>query len=250
MAEAPTPATLSAAATEVFKFPSDGELLTVAKLEQMLAEHEKKAADAAESTPELQIDTQDTSVIDIFEELTKESPAAEKAQPASLNLAQPADLNVQPASLNLVQPADLILAQPILDYDLPFNLLEQPADDAPQPDMEALRAKADLLLGKLRDFNVDGTIREICPGPVVTLFELEPAPGIKISKIANLENDLALTMSAMSIRIIAPIPGKAAVGIEIPNEQRQTVKLRELLETEEFDKDQSPLAVAFGKDIS
>jgi DNA segregation ATPase FtsK/SpoIIIE-like protein len=136
-------------------------------------------------------------------------------------------------------------------YKLDFDLLDNPPEDVEATDSEEeLRAKADLLLGKLRDFGVDGRVREIRPGPVVTLFELEPAPGIKINKIANLENDLALAMSAISIRIIAPIPGKAAVGIEVPNATRAMVSMRELLETKEFKQNDSPLAVALGKDIS
>ena len=135
-------------------------------------------------------------------------------------------------------------------YRIPFNLLDEVVDDVHQPEPSELRTQADLLLGKLRDFGVDGRIKEICPGPVVTLFEFEPAPGIKINKISNLENDLALAMSAISIRIIAPIPGKAVVGIEVPNKERMMVGLRELVETAEFKEAESPLSVALGKDIS
>lgn len=136
------------------------------------------------------------------------------------------------------------------DYHLSFSLLDEPDGDIVAQDPDYLRSQADLLLNKLRDFGVDGRVREIRPGPVVTMFEFEPAPGIKINKIANLENDLALAMSALSVRIIAPIPGKAAVGIEVPNAVRQMVSLRELLETKEFKEFDSPLAVAFGKDAS
>ncbi|MDR0453738.1 MAG: DNA translocase FtsK [Deferribacteraceae bacterium] len=141
-------------------------------------------------------------------------------------------------------------AETYKDYNIPFSLLDLPDNKVKPPEREELQAKADTLLNKLRDFGIDGRISEMHPGPVVTLFEFEPAPGIKINKIANLEVDLALAMSALKIRIIAPIPGKAAVGIEIPNPERAMVSLRELLETKEYLQDNSPLSVALGKDIS
>lgn len=193
--------------------PDGDEILTVSKLEDILA---KRASDG-----------QKEDVDGVFDDLVvQEAHHTEKAPNGVRNIVTG------------------------INYELPFSLLDQPDETDVAPDQEKLREKADMLLNKLKDFGIDGRIREIRPGPVVTLFELEPAPGIKISKIANLENDLALAMSAISIRIIAPIPGKAAVGIEIPNEQRVNVKLRELLETAEFKKNDSPLAVALGKDIS
>ena len=88
------------------------------------------------------------------------------------------------------------------------------------------------------------------PGPVVTRYEYEPAPGIKISKIANLSDDLALAMKALSVRIVAPIPGKSVVGLEIPNQKREVVSLREILESEQFTKAKSKLSLALGKDIA
>ncbi len=197
-----------------FRLPEGEEFLTVSRLEELLAEYEKDALDAAGTE-----------------------------EPQSAPLIKEYDQKVPPAAgvRNIVTGKD---------YKLSFSLLDAPDGKVTPPEPEELREKADLLLSKLRDFGVDGRIREIRPGPVVTLFELEPAPGIKINKIANLENDLALAMSALSIRIIAPIPGKAAVGIEVPNPARAMVSLRELLEAKEFKQDESPLAVALGKDIS
>ncbi|MDR2400672.1 MAG: DNA translocase FtsK, partial [Deferribacteraceae bacterium] len=139
-------------------------------------------------------------------------------------------------------------ARPPNVYQLPLELLDLPPADNDLPDAWELEGKADLLLSKLRDFAVDGKIKEIHQGPVVTTFEFEPAPGIKISKIANLENDMAMALSAESIRIIAPIPGKGVVGIEVPNQKRVMITLRELLEYPSFQKRKSPLAVALGKD--
>jgi len=116
--------------------------------------------------------------------------------------------------------------------------------------VQELKLKGKILEGKLLDFGVQGKVKEIQPGPIVTLFEFEPAPGIKISKIAGLENDLALAMSALSVRIIAPIPGKSVVGIELPNKKRATVYIKELITSKEFKEATSPLSIILGKDIA
>lgn len=119
------------------------------------------------------------------------------------------------------------------------------AKDAP----EDLKAQARLLGGCLRDFNVDGEIKQVLPGPVVTQFEFKPAPGVKVSRIANLSDDIGRALMATTVRIEAPIPGKDSVGIEIPNKLRQTVYLREVFESRQFTGNSSPLTVAIGKDI-
>jgi S-DNA-T family DNA segregation ATPase FtsK/SpoIIIE len=133
-------------------------------------------------------------------------------------------------------------------YYLSLELLDLPPADNFLSDARELEEKAEILMSKLRDFSVDGRIKEIHQGPVVTTFEMEPAPGIKINRIANLENDMALALSAESVRIIAPIPGKGVVGIEVPNGRRAMVSLRELLEDPAFQRRKSPLAIALGKD--
>ncbi len=121
---------------------------------------------------------------------------------------------------------------------------------------EKVQSKEELLINKrtleerLAEFDVAGEVREINPGPVITRYEFEPAPGIKVSRITALADDLALAMRAKRIRIVAPIPGKAAVGVELPNPEPQTVYLRHLLESEEFRGSTSPLTIALGKTIS
>jgi S-DNA-T family DNA segregation ATPase FtsK/SpoIIIE len=114
---------------------------------------------------------------------------------------------------------------------------------------EELKAQAQFLEQKLRDFGVEGEVVQVLPGPVITMYEFAPAPGVKVSKITNLQDDLALVMRALSVRVVAPIPGKAVVGIEIPNKRRETVRLRELLDAEEFQSSSSKLTLALGKDI-
>ena len=137
------------------------------------------------------------------------------------------------------------------DFKLPpVDLLDPKIDNGIKIDKETVYRKARLIEDKLKDFGVSGKITEIRPGPVITMFEYKPAPGIKINKIASLENDLAMGLSALSIRIIAPIPGKDVIGIEVPNEQRETVVLRELIEHPDFMDKQSALSLALGKDIA
>jgi len=137
------------------------------------------------------------------------------------------------------------------DFRLPpVDLLDPKINNGIKIDKETVFRKAKLIEDKLKDFGVSGKITEIRPGPIITMFEYKPAPGIKINKIASLENDLAMGLSALSIRIIAPIPGKDVIGIEVPNEQRETVVLRELIEHPDFMDNQSTLSLALGKDIS
>ncbi len=116
-------------------------------------------------------------------------------------------------------------------------------------DTDLLKEKSRILQEKLKDFNVSGEVIEILPGPVITTFEYMPAPGIKISKIKGLADDLALALSAISIRIVGPIPGRNVVGIEIPNEEREMVSLRELVTSKEFVESSSLLTLGLGKDL-
>ncbi len=115
-------------------------------------------------------------------------------------------------------------------------------------DRQEIEESARKLEEKLKHFGVDGKVVGVKPGPVVTMYEFRPRSGIKISKIANLYNDLALAMEAMSVRIIAPIPGKAAVGIEISNKQRKTVYMKEIISSKTFMNSTSKLTLGLGKD--
>jgi len=123
---------------------------------------------------------------------------------------------------------------------------EQVADSV---DHEELRELSRLLEKKLDDFGVKGKVVTVTPGPVITRFEFEPAPGIKINKVVNLSDDLALALKAMSIRIIAPIPGKSVIGIEVPNKQRESVIIKDIIASQEFSKAKSKLTLGMGKDI-
>ncbi len=110
-------------------------------------------------------------------------------------------------------------------------------------------AQSSLLVQKLLDFDIQGRVTQVHPGPVVTMFEYEPAPGVKVRRIEGLADDLALAMKAASVRIVAPLPGKAAVGIEVPNSNRETVYFREIMESPEYQSQKTKLRIPLGKDI-
>src|SRR4029077_10985410 len=99
-------------------------------------------------------------------------------------------------------------------------------------------------------YGVKGRVSEIHPGPVVTMYEFVPQAGTKLSKITALSNDLAMALEALKVRIVAPIPGKAAVGIEVPNKTRETVYLKELINSDALGKNKAKLTMALGKDIA
>ncbi|HHL39792.1 MAG TPA: DNA translocase FtsK [Deltaproteobacteria bacterium] len=131
-----------------------------------------------------------------------------------------------------------------------INLLDPVPDKDGSVDRETYITNSKILEKKLKDFDVDGHVVEVHPGPVITMYEFEPAPGVKVGKITNLADDLALAMRAVSIRILAPIPGKAVVGIEIPNHVREGIFAREILGCREFAKSRSRLTMALGTDIT
>lgn len=137
------------------------------------------------------------------------------------------------------------------DYKLPsVDLLKNSAKKSTKDISGELKENAKVLIDTLHSFNVDATITDISRGPTVTRYELKPAAGIRISKITNLADDIALNLAATHVRIEAPIPGKAAVGIEVPNKIKNSVSMRELIDTPEFDEQSSILSAGLGKDIA
>jgi S-DNA-T family DNA segregation ATPase FtsK/SpoIIIE len=135
------------------------------------------------------------------------------------------------------------------DYELPdIDLLHDPPPSKSKPTKEELIERSDLLERKLQDYSIDGKVTYVSPGPIVTMFEFEPAPGIKISKVMSLADDLAMALRAHSIRI-SPIQGRSTLGIEVPNKDREDVYLKEILSNDAFHKSHSKLTIALGKDI-
>ncbi|MDZ7373849.1 MAG: DNA translocase FtsK [candidate division KSB1 bacterium] len=136
------------------------------------------------------------------------------------------------------------------NYQFPPLSLLLPSEPVDEMTDAELRENARLLEQALLEFNVQAKVVEISPGPVITRYEVEPAPGVKIAQILSLSNDLARMLRARSIRIVAPIPGKAAVGIEIPNRNPAIVRIREILESREFQESPSVLTIALGRTVS
>jgi len=130
-----------------------------------------------------------------------------------------------------------------------LSLLDEPGPREQSYSDEALEAMSRLVEIKLRDFGVEAEVVAVQPGPVITRFELRPAPGVKVSQISNLAKDLARALSAISVRVVEIIPGKSVVGLEIPNEKREIVTLGEIIKSKPYDEVSSPLALALGKDI-
>jgi DNA segregation ATPase FtsK/SpoIIIE, S-DNA-T family len=160
-------------------------------------------------------------------------------------------LNKQNDSLEKTQPMDIKSESSYENYKKPsvelLNKVDSKTDDKSK---KKVLKNASLLEKTLSDFGVEAKVNQVTVGPTITRYELQPSPGVKVSKIVNLTDDIALSLAAKSIRIEAPIPGKSAIGIEVPNEEAQMVTLREVLESDEFNKFESPLAMGLGKDIA
>lgn len=149
------------------------------------------------------------------------------------------------------RPAAAPEKRPRAPIPLPsLDLLSLPSKDAPRVRREDLEARGKALMECLKDFDIQSELVRITPGPVVTMYEVRPAPGIRVNRIANLSDDLALALKAIAVRIQAPIPGSDTVGIEIPNDDREIVNFRELASSEDFRKGCGPLTMILGKDIA
>jgi S-DNA-T family DNA segregation ATPase FtsK/SpoIIIE len=131
----------------------------------------------------------------------------------------------------------------------PLELLSDPSGPIDRLTDEQLKTQSEVLTKALLNFGIEGKVTEVHPGPVVTMYEFEPAPGIKVARIVNLADDLALAMKAISLRIVAPLPGKSVVGVELPNPSRETVALKDVVTSEAFTRSRSKLRLALGKDI-
>ena len=140
-------------------------------------------------------------------------------------------------------------AHAVIEYQRPpFTLLKKPVQSVGTAESPAEKGR--LLLETLSNFNIEARIINVSVGPVVTRYELQPAQGVRVNRITNLADDIALALASPSVRIEAPIPGKAAIGIEIPNKDVASVVLRELLESKDFQGSKSPITFALGKDIA
>ena len=184
-----------------------------------------------------------------IEEPFEETAEIEEPVPVKMHIQE--KTHEQPVIVPLPElPSKQIEQGEEIDYVFPsVELLDSPRQSDSIPD-EELKANAELVRAKLSNFGVEIESVSVTPGPVVTLYELVPASGVKISRIVSLADDLALALAAKGIRIMAPIPGKSAVGVEIPNHNPSTVHLRSVLNSTKFREAKANLPIAFGKTIS
>jgi len=151
------------------------------------------------------------------------------------------------------EPAAAVATSPSVSdgYVLPDpqELLSDPSGPIARLSDEELKLQSEILTKALKSFAIEGRVTEVRPGPVVTMYEFEPAPGTKVARIVNLADDLALALKAISLRIVAPLPGKSVVGIEVPNPHREMVSMKEVVTSDAFSRSRSKLSLALGKDI-
>jgi len=181
------------------------------------------------------------------ESLKKEKKRIRERKPPRI---EPEVTKVVP-SVRVEKEKQMTLIEPEPNSELPpLSLLDEPQHSEYGYSEEALEALSRLVERKLEDFRIAVQVVAVHPGPVVTLFELQLAPGTKASKITNLSKDLARSLSVISVRVVEVIPGKSTIGLEIPNEHREMVYLSEVLCSQEYDQSKSPLTLVLGKDIS
>lgn len=210
--------------------------------------HPKKEESPQENAQKEMIEERIKENLKEEEKETQDAPSFSPVTPTSVK--KPVMVKELSENKEMLDGLDYGEVQKPKDYELPTTqLLNALCLKDTSLDENEIDQKIQDLLSKLRTFKIDGDIIRTYSGPIVTTFEFRPAPNVKVSRILGLSDDLAMTLCAESIRIQAPIKGKDVVGIEIPNSQSQIIYLREILESELFQKSSSPLTLALGKDI-
>jgi S-DNA-T family DNA segregation ATPase FtsK/SpoIIIE len=183
--------------------------------------------------------------------LPKSNPTAPQPQTKSVEVSKPAFKNDTSKSESAPKSTVYKPKDKNTNPEMPStDLLDRVLDDGSSLTKEQLDEVADRLEIKLQEFGVEAKVVSVIPGPVVTRFEIQPAPGTKASKITNIAQDIARSLAVMSVRVVEVIPGKSVVGIEIPNTNRKMVRLTEILSSETFHHSTSPLSMALGHDIA
>jgi len=178
----------------------------------------------------------------------EETKKVEKRQPPKIQ--QPVIKKPKQPSVREQKEKQVPLFEPDADTSLPpLSLLDEPTAPKNPVSTESLEAMSRLVEMKLKDFGIEVEVEAVHPGPVITRFELQPAPGVKVSQISNLSKDLARALSTTSVRVVEVIPGKTTIGLEIPNETREIVHFSETIRSREYENSKSVLTLALGKDI-
>ncbi|ACY85034.1 cell division protein [Edwardsiella piscicida] len=236
-----TPAAQAIPAPQTVAVPPQGGLMSFSAHEAL--------AQAEQPAPAF--DFADFSAVDDGPQEPLFTPPPESAPPAVAPPEPPAA--AQAPMAGLVHPFLMRDERPLHKPTTPLptlDLLTSPPANAEPVDMFALEQQGQLVEARLADYRVKAAVVGISPGPVITRFELDLAPGVKAARISNLSRDLARSLSAVAVRVVEVIPGKPYVGLELPNKHRQTVYLREVLDCPQFRESPSPLTVVLGKDIA
>ena len=260
--------------------PKPSQSKNVAKEQQKLRPgHRIKAIKASKERPLIDIDEEDVDEVltlrpgmrdakeqqlafDLESSKTKASPKSKTKAELEIEANNPEALSLENGASHLpninfasneeeehVEPYDPTLDLSSYEYPV-VQLLNDYSDQQMEIDREELEANKDQIIETLLNYKIEITKIRATIGPTVTLYEIIPAPGVRISKIKNLEDDIALSLAALGIRIIAPIPGKGTIGIEVPNKKKQVVSMREVLMSEKFKRAKMDLPIALGKTIS
>ena len=235
--------------------PATSRPLVIAKTKEDIA---REAADARIVGAEPTGSTPPVSLAPAPRRVATKAALPEPEPDREPKTAEPAPSAAAPAvgKLNIVRPEETRKARSALParsddkYMLPLSLLREPTKIDVNSSEDEHRQNAENLLRILAEFGVEVTLGEIHVGPVITRYEVVPAAGVRVEKIAGLDKNIALGMRAQSVRIMAPIPGKAAVGVEVPNQKRMEVGLREIIESEDWAGAKADLPIALGKDVS
>jgi DNA segregation ATPase FtsK/SpoIIIE, S-DNA-T family len=223
--------------------------VSLVRLRRSLAERAEERAAAREE----EVDAEEAGAADVEAEAREETPRPPRVTPPRRAKATEPE----------VVEHKVVTPTPLRQESLPFanargegpykvpdlDLLARGPESSPNLDRDALIRNSQILEKKLADFSVLGRVVKVHPGPVITMYEFEPAPGVKVSRIVNLSDDLALALRAISVRIVAPIPGKNVVGIEVPNVERDVVVLRDVVAHASFQETDARIPIALGKDI-
>ncbi len=215
-------------------FPAIAALIARLRKQPQAAREEESAAVAA---PEI---VKQPAAAPVEKSSAPEAPKIVKREQEKPKKGPEEEFKVLQADFGFVQEG--MYALPPLSY------LADPKPSGKQRSEKEMLINAQILTKKLADFGIDGRVTQVLPGPVITQYEFEPAPGVKVSKIAALADDLAMGLRAMSVRILAPVPGKAVVGVEVPNAYVEPVNLKEMLTASPFVDSDSKLTIALGKD--
>ena len=206
----------------------------------------RQAHDSGDESPfeEEPVSSFSATVSQIQERLSARDKSDDPVEQAAANESEDEDAFIPPSIEQRPLSEELFYELP------PLSLLEKPQPKKRVQHSQALEEKAKIIEKTLHSFGVTAKVVNFAKGPAATRFELQPGPGVKVSSIVNLSQDLALALAAQDVRIEAPIPGKSAVGIEVPNKDISIVHIREVLESKPFRSSSSPLTIALGKDIS